>query len=219
MAGSFASFKKVADQLPFDVGNFERASRAFEHWHERRQPDDERVVDLWTYCYVRRYFTIKFAKRAAESAADLDDLVARAYRKIDGARADLDEPDRYAAWVSVICQNTYRNYLRRGREYVSVEDEEEETGEDEAALQADAPPAGSGDAERALRAVHAAIERLPDYLAEAARLRLLEEKSYDEISEATGKSKASMRTYVNRARKKLQEDEYLSAFRDVPEVS
>ncbi len=55
------------------------------------------------------------------------------------------------------------------------------------------------DASVIYRSIRAAIEALPDYLREVARMRLLENRSYRTIREETGKSLQTLRSYVNKA--------------------
>jgi DNA-directed RNA polymerase specialized sigma24 family protein len=70
---------------------------------------------------------------------------------------------------------------------------------------------GTHDALIIHQTVCAAIDTLPDFLSEVARMRLLENQSYQAISEATGKPLATLRTYVNRALGQLRENPALQA--------
>lgn len=206
---AFSSLRPVVDRLPFHVDDFEAANQAFRRGREDASEADEHAAELWTYCFVRRYFLIKFTRQSEYEPADLDELVEKVYQKIERGRSEINDPDRYAQWVSVICKNTFLNYVRRQRQYVSTEDEHGPT-------LTVAEQIARREPGLAVRAVEAAISRLPDYLEEAARLRLLEEKTYQQMGEITEKSVASLRTYVNRARKKLREDPALRAYLDPP---
>ena len=132
------------------------------------------------------------------------------YRKVETHQATIKQAHRYASWVSVVCKNTFLNYLRTRRTMVSIEDgqepviEERQEGPDEFGL--------------ALRAVHAAIRRLPDFLQEVARLRFVENRSYEEISALTGRPPATIRAYVNKARTRFHADRSLLKFFSWAEV-
>ena len=49
------------------------------------------LIDLWTYCYVRKYFLIKFLRRGAFQASELDQLVEKTYQKISKLLIYLDK--------------------------------------------------------------------------------------------------------------------------------
>jgi RNA polymerase sigma factor (sigma-70 family) len=63
-----------------------------------------------------------------------------------------------------------------------------------------------------------AIERLPEYLQEPARLYFLENREFEEISEAVGKPVATIRTYKHKALKKLRTDERLQEYVEQPDL-
>jgi len=88
---------------------------SFRQW--QTQADDEAGyhVDLWTYCFIRRYFLVKFAREAYGGPADLEALIEKAYRKVQSRRHTVADTARYASWVSVVCKNTFLNYLRGRR--------------------------------------------------------------------------------------------------------
>ncbi len=193
----------VAAHLPFHLDDIARVNDAFRKWCGGVSEADRRNVDLWTYCYVRRYFLIKFIRNPAHRASDLDALVEATYQKIEKGRGRLGCEDPYASWVSVICKNTFLNYVTRRRKHLSVDD-------------TDHPVRlvhhESFDQGMILVAVLEAIDRLPPSLQEVATLRFVEDMSYPEMAEATGKDLPILRAYVNKARKRLQADRTLRGF-------
>jgi RNA polymerase sigma factor (sigma-70 family) len=227
-----ASIRRLTDQLPFGLDDTERAGRAFRRWRaaaggeaetcaepppsadaEERtdagKTDAKRTVDLWTYCFVRRYFLVKFAAQSDAPASDLDELVAQAYQKVENKRATVRRPERYPHWVSVVCKNTFINYLHRRRPAsVSISED-------------DGPPLpveGRADDSIGLarEVVTDAVARLPAYLQPVARLRFLEGRSYNEIQRETGTSVPTARSYAGRARKQLRDDPEVRALVDPP---
>lgn len=196
------SLRALADKLPFGLDEAEQAGAAFRAWRE--DGTGQRTVDLWTYCFVHRYFLVKFVFRPGHPASDLDELIARAYRKVEQKREGVEQPVRYAHWVSVVCKNTYLNYLRRARPTASLHEEGAPP------LTTEAPAAGV-DLGLARKVVERAIGRLPAYLQQVARLRFLEECSYQEISARTDTAVPTARTYAARARRRLQEDPRVQA--------
>ena len=194
---------EVAARLPFHVGDVEAANAAFQRWRETGEDRDLETVELWLYCYTRRYFLVKFLRDTSHGAADLDQLVAKAFGKARGRLDSVEQPERFASWVSVICKHTFINFLRRYRGQTVLDAER---------LPDAAPdPAYEHDRLAARRAVERAIARLPDALQEVARLRFLEDRSYEQIHEATGRPVPSLRAYVNKAVTRFRKDPDLVA--------
>ncbi|MCH8959831.1 MAG: sigma-70 family RNA polymerase sigma factor [Bacteroidetes bacterium] len=183
----------MTDLLPFHLDDSELVNQAFVRWRQSQSAGDKRLVDTWTYCYVYRYFLIKLVSSASQKALTLDWLVANAFDDVQGSLRDIRRPECYTHWVSKICRNTFVNHLRTQRSLVSLD-----LGglllvdEDVSATEA-------RDASVIYRSIRAAIEALPDYLREVARMRLLENRSYGAIREETGKSLKTLRSYVNKA--------------------
>ncbi len=197
--------RSVLDRLPFSVDDTEAANDAFRDWRERDDVQSGRLVDLWTYCYICRYFLTKAAQDKFHNASDADELITEAYQKVQGNRENVRDPDCYASWVSVICKNTFLNYTRRDRFSESINDEEgPELAVDEA------PPVAEVGFVR--QAFAQAINRLPNYLQEPAQLYFLEHKEFEEISEAVGKPVATVRTYKHKATKHLRNDDTLREY-------
>lgn len=210
MTDPSSRLRTVIDRLPFAVDDTDAANDAFRRWSEEQDPKAQRLVDMWTYCYVCRYFLAKSAGDSFESISAPDELIARAYEKIQENRTGVRDANRYSNWVSVVCKNTFLNHARRDRTADSINKEKGPT------LQADS----SRIAEKGFvrEAFSDAIDRLPDYLQEPARLYFLEDREFDEISEEIGKAVPTVRTYKHKAVKKLREDERLREYVDRPDL-
>ena len=110
-------------------------------------------------------------------------------------------------WVSVICKNTYINFVTR-RKFVTTLDI---AFNDEPVL----PSRNVGEDAGALYlALSRAIECLPLFLRSAARMRFVEDLSYEEISRMTGKSVPTIRAYVHKICRRFRRDKGLNAFKD-----
>ena len=198
--------RTVLERLPFAVDDTEAANEAFRNW-KRGDDDAKRIVDLWTYCYVCRYFLGKSAGGNFDSAAAPERLITRAYEKIRDKRETVRNPDRYASWVSVVCKNTFLNHTRRDRRAQSIDEEKGPT------LRAD-ERGRSQTVGFVQESLEAAIDRLPNYLQEPARLYFLEDRDFEEISEAVDKPVPTIRTYKHKAVQRLREDETLREYVD-----
>lgn len=210
MTDPSSRLRTVLDRLPFSVDDTDAANEAFRRWSNQQDPEAQRHTDMWTYCYVCRYFLAKSAGGNFESAAAPDELIARTYEKIQENRDGVRDPSRYANWVSVVCKNTFLNHTRRARVANSIDEEKGPT------LRAET----SRIPERGFvqEALSEAIDRLPDYLQEPARLYFLEDREFDEISEEIGKEVPTVRTYKHKAVKQLREDERLREYVDQPNL-
>lgn len=205
MSTPSSELRTVIDRLPFSVDDTDAANDAFRRWREEEDPDAKRLADLWTYCYVCRYFLAKSARGTFDNPADADELTTRAYQKVQKNRDGVRNAARYANWVSVVCKNTLLNYTRRNRFSESIEEEDRITLTTE-----------KKNAVAEIGFVHEAfveaIERLPPYLQEPARLYFLENREFEEISEALGKPVATIRTYKHKAIKQLRTDDRLREY-------
>lgn len=203
--------RTVLDRLPFPVDDSDAANEAFRRWREEQDAQTERVVDMWTYCYVCRYFLAKAAGDAFDSVSAPDKLITRTYRKIQSNRESVRNPSRYANWVSVVCKNTFLNHTRRDRTAESINEDEGPT------LEAESNHTIS-DFGFVQEAFEDAIDRLPNYLQEPARLYFLEDLEFEEISEKIGKAVPTVRTYKHKAVQRLREDETLREYVEHPEL-
>lgn len=199
----FSSLDRVAAYLPFGLHETDQVNAAYEDWNQRGSLEQKRVVDLWTYCFVRRYVLLKFAADRSAPTADLEMLVERIYRKIEQKRGTVLDARRYAGWVSVVCKRTYLNYLRSNRRTVLFQ-----TGEIPSAVTE--PEELAYDTAVILDALHAAAERLPPYLREVAQLRLIHDLSYAEIGRRTGLPKPIIRSYVSKILHRFRSDPTLA---------
>lgn len=206
-----SELRTVLEHLPFGVDDTDEANSAFRRWRSGADPRAERVVDLWTYCYVRRYFLVKAAGDAFQNASDADELATRAFRKAQRNRDEVRDAARYANWVSVVCKNTFLNYTRRDRYSESINDD----GGPNLTADGTHPASNAGFVREALVD---AIDRLPNYLQEPARLYFLENREFDEISDEVDKPVATVRTYKHKALKQLRTDERLKEYLDQPDV-
>ena len=211
MSTPTSELRTIIERLPFSVDDTAAANNAFRRWRNGSDPDAERTVDMWTYCYICRYFLSKSSQGALDHASDTDELTTRAYRKVLDNRDGVRNPDRYANWVSVICKNTFLNYTRRDQFSESVEDEEGPT------LTAEKRQSVA-EVGFVREALDEAIGRLPQYLQKPARLYFLEDREFEEISDAVDKPVATVRTYKHKAVKRLRTDERLQEYVDRPNI-
>lgn len=198
------TLQELTARLPFDLEDTEQANNAFARWRQEDRDDAKRIVELWTYCFVRRYYLQKFAREAGFQLSDYDDLVARTYRKIERHISTVHHDDRYVQWVSKICKNTFLNYARSPRRLVSFDVREHAI--------AGEPPIDWGQFDAFQAVLAGAVGRLPGFLQSVARLRFIEKRSYEEIERVTGKPLPVIRSYASKALTRFRKDTRLRAF-------
>ncbi len=202
------SLRTVAEYLPFHLDDTAQVNETFVRWHRHPTAADKHLVDLWTYCFIYRYFLIKFAPSNRQAPLCFDQLVANAFDDVQEHLSDLRQPERYTGWVGTICKNTFVNYLRTRRGLVPLDTEEP-------GLVAEEEDANKAHDDTVVkRTLRAAIGSLPAFLSDVARMRLLERRSYETISRHTGKPMATLRTYVNRALGQLRCNPDLKTLRE-----
>ncbi len=203
------SLDEVKAYLPFDVDDFDRANEAFLRWRQTRSDRDLQTVELWLFVYSRRYFITKFLRERALNPADIEKPIGDAYRRAREHFDEIEHPERFVNFVSVVCKHTFVNFVRSRSRSRAVELDPDVVPE--AAAETVDPTAAHD--RRVLRYVLlAAVNALPDSLRGVARMRLLEGREYEEIAEEVGKTQAVVRTYVSKALAKLRGDPALIEF-------
>jgi RNA polymerase sigma factor (sigma-70 family) len=193
------SIDEVARKLPFPVDDFSQANQMYSRWRVSRSAAERRLVDIWTYCFVCRYFATQFIRASYLARSDFDHLVEVTFRKIKQKERTVRQPERFAGWISSVCRNTYINYLRSviptqpSADYLVAE-----TALDELY-----------DAATIRAAVRRAIERLPSFLQDAARFRFLDGLDYAEMAALTGKSIPTLRAYISKSVLRFRDDAML----------
>lgn len=201
------SLDALASQLPFHIDDAQEVNDIYCSYRKHPQRATNILVELWTYCFIRRYFLIKFISESRFQSSELDQLVEKTYQKVDKSREGLVRSDRYAQWVSVICKNAYVNFVTR-RKYVTTLVDDDDIPPEPAILPF------ADDVGALFLALSRAIDKLPIFLRNVARLRFVEDLSYEEISRITGKSVPTIRAYVHKICSRFRRDKGLASFKD-----
>lgn len=196
---------RLSRRLPFHLDDSDAINGSFRRWLAERDESLQEAIDLWTYCFVHRYFTWKFIQKMVHNVSDHEALISQAYQKIIQRRMELGPSSRYASWVSVVCKNCFLNFVRGRQNVVHLDDRVTE-------LLVSEPPAVAPDRVGLRVQLRAAVDRLPEYLSDVARLKFLNNLQYEEISQSTGLSVPTLRAYCHKARQKLSEDDGLRSF-------
>lgn len=202
---TYSAIQPIVDHLPFHLDDTPQINALFTRWHRQPTEADRCLIDLWTYSYIYRYFHIKCAKSGGSTSASFDRLVTNAYADVQDHLHDVRQPDRFKSWVGTVCRHAFINHLRTRRSTVALDD-------GHPVLRVDpTPPASPYDSAVVYQTICNAVEALPPFLREVAHLRLLEQRSYEAISEITGKPMPTLRVYLNRAISYLRRNPTLCA--------
>ncbi len=197
----------LAARLPFHPDDQEAVVALYERWCTARHPKDLELLELWLYCFVGRYFMVRMLREPHLSEVELEQLIGDTFLRLRRQLDSVRDRDRFVSWVGTACRNAFLNYLRnlRRRPIPEPDDPPFEGPEAEAQLARE-------DLTRLLPVLAAAVERLPDFLREAARLALLEGLTYHEISRRLKKPPGTIRVYLSRAFRRLRQDPALQEF-------
>ena len=197
----------LAERLPFAVDDYEAANAAFVRWHTSRADAALEVVLIWAYCYAQRYFTQKFVCSRTLQPSDYDTLVTKGFASVRKYHANVRDPARFAHWVSVVYKHTFVRYVSRHHESVELQ---AERVPDPAVT----TPWREHDQRVIQRAVQAALRRLPEFLQEVARMKLVDQMEYEAIAERTGHPVPTVRAYVCKVMARLRQDPDIQAVRN-----
>lgn len=198
-------------ELPFAIDDFDAAGDAFVRWRQTQSDEDRHTVQLWAYCYTLWYFYPKFAQERTSGVSDLDAALDRSYDRILRSLDTIRDAERFPHFVSVVCKNVLMSHRTRRRETVEVDEEMLPT-----------PEKGAQAYDRILvrRVLDRAIDAMPDAIREIGRMRLLEGRSYQDITEETGRPIASVRTYVSKVKARLRDNpEVRALYEGLPEAN
>jgi RNA polymerase sigma-70 factor (ECF subfamily) len=149
---------------------------------------------------VRRYqnAVYRFILRMVGSHDEALELTQEAFMKAWQALPEWRPEAQFRTWLFSIASNTATDSLRRRKvvEFVALDEDYDVPGEA-------ADPASQLQAKQRLRALDAALNRLPDDQREIVLLREIEDMSYSEISAALGISEGTVKSRLARAREAL----------------
>ena len=166
------------------------------------------------FCFlVRRYEKqiFNYIYRLVKQKEEAEDLAQETFTKAFFALRQYDHTYEFSTWLFRIALNVCRDYFRRRKiAFFSLNTpvgEEEETEWGELIEQNSFPdPDGELDNRELRRELEKAIDHLPLKFKEVIVLRHLEGLSYSDISEITNLPAGTVKTYLHRARKKLQKE-------------
>ena len=196
------SISALASTLPFHVEDMEAVNHTFVRWTATKNDEDLKTIQVWLYCYAQRYVLVRMLHESHTSASEVDDLIALVFNRAHDSLLTVTEPDRFTHWASVVCKNTFLNGRRSRVTYAPIDEG--------LMVSPDPTPEAEVDARYDRNVVFETIKRvvdeLPDAIRPVARMRLLEDRSYDYIATQTQKPLPTVRAYLAKALRHLRKN-------------
>ncbi len=148
---------------------------------------------------VRRYRRAAVRVAAAIAGEAAEDVAQEALLLAFKALPDLDEPDRFAAWLSAITRNRALRWIKREQRAIHVEFDD--------GLQSSMEKIASQDSRgrEAAFELREGIDQLPETCRLLMRLRWLDEMPMQQISAFTGLPLSTVKWRLHEGKKKLRE--------------
>ena len=161
---------------------------------------DQRVVERFRLLFEEQHAAVyRFLCALTGSAETAKELAQETFYRAFKAFGTFQERSAPSTWLCGIARNIALNHFRSRRQFALVFDDEAEPEH------ASGAPPDRGVLSRELRgAIRAALLGLDTDKRIAFTLKLLEQKSYDEIAAITGSAVAKLKTDVHRARLQMR---------------
>jgi RNA polymerase sigma-70 factor (ECF subfamily) len=186
----------TSNQEPAGQTNIAQSELTDHECAARSQQGDRNAFSALVRRYQDRIY--RFLLRMVGSRDEALELSQEAFLKAWQALPGWRPEAQFQTWLFRIASNAATDSLRRRKvvQFVPLD-------EDYDAPQETADPAGQLEAKQRLRALEAALNRLPADQRAIVLLREIEDMSYSEISAALGVSEGTVKSRLARAREAL----------------
>lgn len=170
----------------------------------RVQKGDRRAFDLLVIKYQKRIIALSY--RFVNDPMEAQDIAQEAFIKAFRAAPDFRGDSAFYTWLYRITINTAKNYLQsRGRRAplhdMDVDNEEQFVADQN--LENNASPEALMQRDQLKSVIFSCMEKLPDELQQAIRLREIDGMSYEDIAIAMGCPVGTVRSRIFRAREAI----------------
>jgi RNA polymerase sigma-70 factor (ECF subfamily) len=149
-----------------------------------------------------------YLRRFLRDEKQVQDLLQETFLRVYRNRYSYEPIAKFSTWLYTIAGNLARSEYRRRKRHrtFSIHGMGTEGEEYELPIPAETP-SPHHQAERGIhrRAIHRALDRLPEEFREVVVLRDIQQLSYEEIAEITGLPLGTVKSRINRGRARLQE--------------
>jgi RNA polymerase sigma-70 factor, ECF subfamily len=144
-----------------------------------------------------------YARRLTHNREDAEEVVQdallRAYRALNRMSQEQQQNLRLKGWLYTITLNAARSFSRKkGPRCVSLDSSEDVQRMLSQHAERETPEAAF-DELASLEEIEAALQRLPEHLRPAARLRFIDDRTHSEIARAFGQPMGTVKSHLHRA--------------------
>ncbi len=196
----------LVKRLKFELDDFESLASSYTKWIEKGDSQTQHQLQLWAYCYIRRYLLQQFLRYGLKDSEAFESLLEKTFLRCWNKFGAIRNPMSVAGWVLSVSRNSLKNFLRdvKGSKLVELQPGDELL--DEIKEELDLPVI--------LDAIKKAIMLLPQHLKKIANLRFVYNMPYDEICNTTGLEIQTVRAYCHKITNALRSDSRLSELRE-----
>ena len=182
-----------------DVGPGAAEKRALARWIGKAKSGDLDSYQKVYQAYARK--VLNFVYRMVGSAEEAEDLTQETFLTVYQKLGSLKDNSKFEPWLFRIARNyVYQRYRSRPPAGVSIDVQDEDGHEVYQLADARKNPDEAFQAQELERVVQEIISALPEKYREVFVLSALQHLSYEEIAEIVGRSLASVKTDIHRAR-------------------
>ncbi|MBC8057365.1 MAG: sigma-70 family RNA polymerase sigma factor [Rhizobiales bacterium] len=160
----------------------------------------------WTEMVSHRSYLVRFAKAKLRDPLMAEDAVHDVFEAVLSGRAVFAGRSALRSWLTAVLKNKIVDSVRRNAGTDSLEDAFGHDADGVSSFDIECPqprPDQIAEQQQLLALVLHRIEALPPGLRDAMRLRVLEERSTEDVCSALGISEENLFVRIHRARKQL----------------
>ena len=173
--------------------------------HQTARPPGLNTTVPWAEMVAQRGYLVRFAQRRLRDPLLAEDAVHDVFEAVLSGRAVFAGRAALRSWLTAVLKHKIVDAVRRNAGTESLDDAGGEHG-DSGALAVACPqprPDEIAEQQQLLMLALRRIEALPPGLRDVMRLRVLEERSTDDVCRALGISEDNLFVRLHRARKQL----------------
>ncbi len=95
--------------LPFHLDDTAEVNATFRRWKQHHAAADKYLIDIWTYCFIYRFFLARHTASDGDTPSGFDEFFTIVWTLLHQNLGRVCQVG-YANWVAVICRNTFASF-------------------------------------------------------------------------------------------------------------